>query len=85
VATALERVPLRVHQDIVLTSQMLLPGDDVILLPAATRYEQEAHAHELAERQAEYAGEERKREGETNETNQHPDHSRLTPPASVGR
>jgi predicted molibdopterin-dependent oxidoreductase YjgC len=25
----------------VLTSQMLLPGDDVILLPAATRYEQE--------------------------------------------
>lgn len=41
VATALERVPLRVHQDIVLTSQMLLDGDDVILLPAATRYEQE--------------------------------------------
>jgi predicted molibdopterin-dependent oxidoreductase YjgC len=30
-----------VHQDIVLTSQMLVPGDDVILLPAATRYEQE--------------------------------------------
>src|SRR4051794_6844852 len=41
VAAALERVPLRVHQDIVLTSQMLLPGDDVILLPAGTRYEQE--------------------------------------------
>ena len=41
VARALERVPLRVHQDIVLTSQMLLDGDDVILLPAATRYEQE--------------------------------------------
>ncbi len=41
VASALERVPLRVHQDIVLTSQMLLDGDDVILLPAATRYEQE--------------------------------------------
>ena len=41
VAAALERVPLRVHQDIVLTSQMLLDGDDVILLPAATRYEQE--------------------------------------------
>jgi len=35
--------------------------------------------------EAESAGEERKREGETNETNQHPDHSRLTPPASVGR
>ncbi|MEY3679909.1 MAG: hypothetical protein RL547_521 [Actinomycetota bacterium] len=41
VAAALERVPLRVHQDIVLTSQMFLDGDDVILLPAATRYEQE--------------------------------------------
>jgi predicted molibdopterin-dependent oxidoreductase YjgC len=41
VAAALERVPLRVHQDIVVTSQMLVDGDDVILLPAATRYEQE--------------------------------------------
>jgi molybdopterin-dependent oxidoreductase alpha subunit len=41
VAGALGRVGLRVHQDIVLTSQMLLDGDDVILLPAATRYEQE--------------------------------------------
>lgn len=41
VAAALERVPLRVHMDIVLTSQMLVEGEDVILLPAATRYEQE--------------------------------------------
>jgi molybdopterin-dependent oxidoreductase alpha subunit len=41
VAAALGRVPLRVHQDIVVTSQMLIEGDDVILLPAATRYEQE--------------------------------------------
>ena len=44
VAGALGRVPLRVHQDIVLSSQMLLPpapGGDVLLLPAATRYEQE--------------------------------------------
>lgn len=41
VAAALSRVPLRVHQDIVLTSQMFVEGDDVILLPAATRYEQE--------------------------------------------
>ncbi len=41
VEEALGRVPLRVHQDIVLTSQMLVEGDDVILLPAATRYEQE--------------------------------------------
>jgi predicted molibdopterin-dependent oxidoreductase YjgC len=38
---ALRRVPLRVHQDIVLSSQMLVePGDVVVLLPAATRYEQ---------------------------------------------
>jgi predicted molibdopterin-dependent oxidoreductase YjgC len=44
VADALQRVPLRVHQDIVLTNQMLVPpgeGAEVILLPAATRYEQE--------------------------------------------
>ncbi|MET0326863.1 MAG: molybdopterin-dependent oxidoreductase, partial [Ilumatobacteraceae bacterium] len=41
VEAALGRVPLRVHQDIVLTSQMFVDGDDVILLPAATRYEQE--------------------------------------------
>ena len=38
---ALGRVPLRVHQDIVVSSQMLVdPGDVVVLLPAATRYEQ---------------------------------------------
>jgi molybdopterin-dependent oxidoreductase alpha subunit len=41
VRAALERVPLRVHQDVVLTSQMLVEGDDVLLLPVATRYEQE--------------------------------------------
>jgi molybdopterin-dependent oxidoreductase alpha subunit len=35
----LKRVPLRVHQDIVLSSQMLVPGEDVLLLPATTRYE----------------------------------------------
>ena len=40
VARALDAVGLRVHQDIVITSQMLVDGD-VILLPAATRYEQE--------------------------------------------
>ncbi len=39
VQSALERVPLRVHQDIVLSSQMLVPGDEVLLLPATTRYE----------------------------------------------
>lgn len=42
VAQALSRVPLRVHQDIMLTDQMLLdPADEVILLPAKTRYEQD--------------------------------------------
>jgi molybdopterin-dependent oxidoreductase alpha subunit len=41
VEAALARVPLRVHQDIVVSSQMLAdPGDTVVLLPAATRYEQ---------------------------------------------
>ena len=40
--TALTRTPVRVHQDIVLTHQMLVdPGEVVILLPVATRYEQE--------------------------------------------
>jgi molybdopterin-dependent oxidoreductase alpha subunit len=38
---ALLRVPLRVHQDIVLSPQMLVePADTVVLLPATTRYEQ---------------------------------------------
>jgi molybdopterin-dependent oxidoreductase alpha subunit len=38
---ALERVPLRVHQDIVLSRQMFIePADTVVLLPATTRYEQ---------------------------------------------
>ena len=41
VEAAMGRVPLRVHQDIVVSSQMLVPGDDVVLLPVATRYEQE--------------------------------------------
>ena len=41
VEAALSRVPLRVHQDVVVTSQMLVDGDDVVLLPVATRYEQE--------------------------------------------
>jgi molybdopterin-dependent oxidoreductase alpha subunit len=36
---ALERVKLRVHQDIVLNTSSLLPGRAVLLLPAETRYE----------------------------------------------
>jgi molybdopterin-dependent oxidoreductase alpha subunit len=41
VAAAMGRVPLRIHQDIVLSSQMLADGDDVLILPVRTRYEQE--------------------------------------------
>lgn len=41
IAEALEKVPLRIHQDVVLTSMMLLePKETVLLLPARTRYEQ---------------------------------------------
>ena len=40
VRAALARVPLRVHQDIVLSPQMLVEGGEVLLLPAMTRYEQ---------------------------------------------
>ncbi|MBW4451054.1 MAG: FdhF/YdeP family oxidoreductase [Spirirestis rafaelensis WJT71-NPBG6] len=40
VEDALKRVSLRVHMDIVLSSQMLVePADTVVLLPATTRYE----------------------------------------------
>jgi molybdopterin-dependent oxidoreductase alpha subunit len=45
VAGALARVPLRVHQDILLSRQLFIEPDmtgaEVILLPARTRYEQE--------------------------------------------
>ena len=39
---ALERVPLRIHQDIILNSSMFAnPAENVLLFPAQTRYEQE--------------------------------------------
>ncbi|HET9443522.1 MAG TPA: molybdopterin dinucleotide binding domain-containing protein, partial [Acidimicrobiales bacterium] len=44
VERALAGVALRAHQDVVLSSQMLVPpgpGQEVVLLPVATRYEQE--------------------------------------------
>jgi molybdopterin-dependent oxidoreductase alpha subunit len=42
VASAMAKVPLRVHQDIILTDQMFIEGEgDVLLLPAKTRYEQD--------------------------------------------
>jgi molybdopterin-dependent oxidoreductase alpha subunit len=40
VREALERVPVRIHQDLVLNPGMLLPAELVVLLPAQTRYEQ---------------------------------------------
>ena len=41
VRAAVETIPVRVHQDIVLSSQMLVePRDLVLVLPAQTRYEQ---------------------------------------------
>ncbi len=49
VREALQRVPLRVHQDIVLSPQMLLdPAETVILLPAQTRYEQKGGGTETS-------------------------------------
>jgi len=40
VEEALSRLPLRVHLDIVLSSQMLVdPGEEVLILPVQTRYE----------------------------------------------
>src|SRR5439155_19837722 len=42
VAEAFSRIPLRVHQDIVLnTSALLDPAHTVLVLPAKTRYEQD--------------------------------------------
>jgi molybdopterin-dependent oxidoreductase alpha subunit len=42
VRQAMERIPMRVHQDIILSDQMFIePGEQVLLLPAKTRYEQD--------------------------------------------
>jgi molybdopterin-dependent oxidoreductase alpha subunit len=42
VRAAMSRVPVRVHQDIILTDQMFIPAqEEVFLLPAKTRYEQD--------------------------------------------
>jgi len=49
VRKSLARVPLRVHQDIVLTDQMFIePEDEVFLLPAKTRYEQDEGGFETS-------------------------------------
>jgi molybdopterin-dependent oxidoreductase alpha subunit len=59
VEEALARVPLRIHQDIVVTSQMLVePADAVVLLPAQTRYEQRGGGTETStERRVYYSPE----------------------------
>ena len=56
---ALQKPGLRVHQDIVLTSQMLIePSDTVLLLPGRTRYEQRDGGTETStERQIIYSPE----------------------------
>lgn len=42
VRQALAQVPFRVHQDLIITDQMLIePAEQVLLLPAKTRYEQD--------------------------------------------
>jgi molybdopterin-dependent oxidoreductase alpha subunit len=49
VREALDKLPLRVHQDIFVTTQMLVdPADTVILLPAQTRYEQRGGSTETS-------------------------------------
>jgi len=49
VRAALANVPLRVHQDIILTDQMFVPArEEVILLPAKTRYEQDGGGTETS-------------------------------------
>jgi molybdopterin-dependent oxidoreductase alpha subunit len=65
VEDALARVPLRIHQDIVVSSQMLADGDDVVLLPVATRYEQEGGGTETTtERRIAFSPEIPRRVGE---------------------
>jgi molybdopterin-dependent oxidoreductase alpha subunit len=65
VRAALDAVPLRVHADVVLTPQMLVAGDDVILLPVATRYEQEGGGTSTTtERRVAYSPEIPRRVGE---------------------
>jgi molybdopterin-dependent oxidoreductase alpha subunit len=66
VAQAMSRVPFRVHQDILLTDQMLLdPSDEVLLLPAKTRYEQDGGGIETStERRVMFSPELKRQVGE---------------------
>jgi anaerobic selenocysteine-containing dehydrogenase len=62
----MSRVPFRVHQDILLTDQMLLdPSDEVLLLPAKTRYEQDGGGIETStERRVMFSPELKRQVGE---------------------
>jgi molybdopterin-dependent oxidoreductase alpha subunit len=66
VAAAMANIPLRVHQDIILTDQMLIePREEVILLPAKTRYEQDGGGTEtITERRVVFSPELPRRVGE---------------------
>jgi molybdopterin-dependent oxidoreductase alpha subunit len=59
VATAMANIPCRVHQDIILTDQMFIePKEEVILLPAKTRYEQDGGGTEtITERRVAFSPE----------------------------
>ena len=66
VRSALANVPLRVHQDIILTDQMFVEGQgEVLLLPAKTRYEQDDGGTETStERRIMFSPEIRRQVGE---------------------
>jgi molybdopterin-dependent oxidoreductase alpha subunit len=59
VAAAMANIPCRVHQDIILTDQMFIePKEEVILLPAKTRYEQDGGGTEtITERRVAFSPE----------------------------
>jgi molybdopterin-dependent oxidoreductase alpha subunit len=65
VRDAMARVPLRIHQDIILTDQMFIDGDEALLLPARTRYEQDGGGTETTtERRVVFAPQIPRRVGE---------------------
>jgi molybdopterin-dependent oxidoreductase alpha subunit len=85
---ALANVPMRVHQDIILTDQMFIDArDEVILLPAKTRYEQDDGGTETStERRVMFSPEIPRQIGEAKAewkilrelaTTIHPDHAQL--------
>ena len=67
VAAAMANIPCRVHQDIILTDQMFIePKEEVILLPAKTRYEQDGGGTEtITERRIIFSPEIPRKVGET--------------------